>query len=289
MALHIITGSPGCGKSTWMRHTAKSGDIQIGSDELTNALTGKTESKHHHDSIAKKISRAAREAAINEAIKHRHHVDIWVLVSSLTEDKAVRWRKYGARFVVIDPGYDLALQRCRDNRPGYKHRLVDAWYSKRDEWPLGAEVIDPGIIDEELVNREGRQQVETSPEPLIPKSKQGTSARGYGWKDHQQPREILLRQHRDGAACWWCGLPMHKDKAKNWDQKALARDHLEANGAKNRSKADQLLHFTCNSQRQDGRNDHIRPAITGRHPAEPLDKSTVSESGFSFGGVSFRT
>lgn len=120
-------------------------------------------------------------------------------------------------------------------------------------------------------------------------SKKSTTERGYGWNDHQRPREILLRQHSDGAPCWWCGLPMFKEKSKNWDGKSLARDHIDADGAKNRSKVDRLLHFTCNSQRQDGRNDDVRPVITGRHPSERLDVSAASESGFNFAGVSFRS
>lgn len=423
MALHIVTGSPGCGKSTWVRRTAKPGDIQIGSDELTNALTGKTESKHHHDQVAKKISRAARDAAIAEAIKHRNQVDVWILISNLTEKDATSWRRHSARFIIIDPGYDTAMQRCKDNRPGYKHRLVDAWYSRRDQWPRDAEIINPEIITDEpiapdpeeippatsggamirvvtgppaagkstfirahrkpgdvtidfdtlanelagaepanhehpqhirMITRKARQAaidaavkqagdhtvwiIHSSPSDRLlaryrdlgatidvvdpgkdivmkrvkaerpatllpvaaawydqqaPKVKKGTTERGYGWHDHQKPREALLRRHRDGTPCWWCGLPMHKTKQKNWDGKALARDHLEADGARNRSKEDRLLHFTCNSQRQDGRNDHLRPAVTGRHPSQPLAARAAvdeaPESGFSFGGVTFAT
>ncbi|AMA00222.1 AAA family ATPase [Corynebacterium glutamicum] len=421
MALHIVTGSPGCGKSTWVRRTAKPSDIQIGSDELTNALTGKTEAKHHHDQVAKKISKAAREAAITEAIKHRRQVDVWILISNLTEKDTSQWRKYGARFVVIDPGYDIAMQRCKANRPGYKHRLIDSWYSRRGEWPRGAEIIDPGVIEEssqepenmpatkhggatirvvtgppasgkstfvrthrkpgdvtidfdtlanelagvDPANHEHPQHIKTitkkarqaaidaaitqagdhtvwiihsspseklldhyqslgaiidvvdpgkdivmkrvkaeRPSKLIPvaalwyskhapQGRKGTTERGYGWHDHQKPREALLRRHRDGTPCWWCGLPMYKDKQKNWDKKALARDHLEANGALNRSKLDRLLHGNCNSQRQDGRNDHIRPAVTNKHPSEPIGgRAPTGEApgaGFSFGGVTFAT
>lgn len=417
MALHIITGSQGCGKSAWVRHTAKPGDIVIGSDELTNALTGKTESTHHHDKTAKKISKAAREAAIQEAIKHRNQVDVWVLISNLTDSQAGQWRKYGARFIIIDPGYDTALQRCKANRPGYKHRLVDSWYSRRDQWPRGAEVIDPGVIEEssqepehmpatkhggatirvvtgppasgkstfvrthrqpgdvtidfdtlanelagadpanhehpqhiKLITKKARQAAideavkqagdhtvwiihaspserllahykklsatidvvdpgkdivmkrvkAERPSKLIPVaalwySKQKpkpvkpltNEQRGLG-RDHRIQREKLIRQHRDGTPCWWCGMPMFKDKAKNWDSKALAADHTHARVAGG-TKADRLLHFTCNSQRQDGRNDHLRPAVTGAPPGTPIKAAQVdtASSGFQFGGITF--
>lgn len=419
MALIVVTGSPGCGKSTWMRHTAKPGDIHIGSDELTNALTGQQESKHHHTTTAKKISNTAREAAIQEAIKHRHQVDVWVLISNLTDSQAAQWRRYGARFIVIDPGYDTALQRCKAYRPGYKHRLVDSWYAKRDQWPRDAEIINPGELDSpgqcstppakdrvkrgsvavhvvtgppaagksthvrdrrqpgdvtidfdtianelsglEPANHEHTQHIKqitkkarqaaidtaismdgdhtvwvihSSPSPALlqyykqigavidevdpgkdvvmrrikterpasmlkvaaawyanktpqmPQAQATTTERGYGWS-HQQKRESLLRAHLDGSPCWWCGLPMFKDKTKNWDNKALARDHVAAGGARDRIEDDRLLHLTCNSQRQDGRRDHLRPVVSGRNPSLSVVSESGSRSGFSFGGVSF--
>lgn len=421
MALHIVTGSPGCGKSTWMRNTAKPGDIQIGSDELTNALTGQQESKHHHTTTAKKVSKAAREAAIQEAIKHRNQVDVWVLISNLTDSQAAQWRRHGARFIVIDPGYDLAMQRCRAHRPGYKHRLVDSWYSKRDQWPHDAEIIDPGELDSpgqysappakdkvkrgsvavhvvtgppaagkstyvrdrrqsgdvtidydtianelsglepanhghtqhiKQITKKARQAaidaaismdgdhtvwiIHSSPSPTLlqyyksigavidevdpgkevvmrrikaerPASmlkvaavwyaKQGqkpvkpltNEQRGLG-RDHRIQREKLIRQHRDGTPCWWCGMPMHGDRRKqsNWDGKALAADHTHARAAGG-TRADRLLHFTCNSQRQDGRNDHLRPAVTGLPPGTPIKSAQVdvTASGFQFGGITF--
>lgn len=52
---------------------------------------------------------------------------------------------------------------------------------------------------------------------------------------------------------------MYIDKAKNWDTKPLAADHTHAR-AYGGTKADRLLHFTCNSQRGAGDNDENRPA-----------------------------
>lgn len=88
-----------------------------------------------------------------------------------------------------------------------------------------------------------------------------TTERGLGW-DHQKQRERLLRSHVDGSPCWWCAKPMHRDKARNWDGDTLAADHSHAR-AHGGTKADRLLHGRCNKQRQDGGNDHLRPAVTG--------------------------
>lgn len=95
-----------------------------------------------------------------------------------------------------------------------------------------------------------------------------TTEKGLGW-EHQQAVARLLRKHVDGALCWWCGLPMFKQPghARNWDRKALAGDHSVPRVAGGKL-ADRLLHGTCNSQRQDGRWDVERPAVTGCHPRE---------------------
>lgn len=120
---------------------------------------------------------------------------------------------------------------------------------------------------------------------LTTKKKANTTSLGYGHQ-HQQHRKKLLHNMKDGEPCWWCGLPMFKDKAKNWDGKGLAADHVQEKGARNRQDAERLLHCNCNSQRQDGRNDHLRPALTGRHPSEPLGSEPVKPlvaGGFSWG------
>lgn len=95
----------------------------------------------------------------------------------------------------------------------------------------------------------------------------GTTARGYGHK-HQTQRRRLLYQHKDGQTCWWCNLPMYRDKTKNWDHKPLAADHDDERAATG-ALAGRLLHLTCNSQRQGGERDDQRPALTGRHPSTP--------------------
>ncbi|ANN98193.1 hypothetical protein [Mycobacteroides abscessus] len=105
-----------------------------------------------------------------------------------------------------------------------------------------------------------------------PSRKANTTDRGLGWR-HQQAVALLLRRLIEGTLCWWCGLPMFRDKACNWDGKQLAGDHSvpRVHGG---HLADRLLHGTCNSQRQDGRWDHIRPVVQGIHPSQWTPKGT---------------
>jgi hypothetical protein len=95
--------------------------------------------------------------------------------------------------------------------------------------------------------------------------------RGLGHR-HRKVREALLRRHVDGTPCWWCGQPMFRDPARNFDYNpdsrdpgngALAADHTHAR-THGGITADRLLHGICNKERGDGRRDHLRPAVTGR-------------------------
>ena len=86
--------------------------------------------------------------------------------------------------------------------------------------------------------------------------------RGLGYQ-HRKQRDNLLRRHVDGTPCWWCGKRMYRGPESNWDRAPLEADHTitRSHGG---TKADRLLHMTCNRQRGDGTRDHERPALTGK-------------------------
>lgn len=86
-----------------------------------------------------------------------------------------------------------------------------------------------------------------------------TTARGLGWT-HQRTRAHLIANHNDGSPCWWCGQPMWKDAARNFDHATLEADHSLAR-AKGGHIADRLLHRKCNRERGDGTRDHQRPSL----------------------------
>ncbi|MBF6411214.1 hypothetical protein [Nocardia farcinica] len=91
-----------------------------------------------------------------------------------------------------------------------------------------------------------------------------TTQRGLGWTHRQQVAGLKAR-HVDGTPCWWCDRPMYRDAGRNWDRRTLEGDHSKARSLGG-TRADRLLHSTCNRERGDGRRDHMRPAITGRRP-----------------------
>lgn len=91
--------------------------------------------------------------------------------------------------------------------------------------------------------------------------------RGLGYA-HRKQRENLLRQHLDGAPCWWCGQPMYRLSDSNFDRAALEADH-SISRSHGGTKADRLLHMTCNRERGDGTRDSQRPALGGERPTAP--------------------
>lgn len=82
-----------------------------------------------------------------------------------------------------------------------------------------------------------------------------TTQRGLGWQ-HQQQREALLRRLVPGTPCWWCGQGLYPEQG-------LHADHSIPR-SQGGTRADRLVHKSCNLERGDGRNDWRRPALTGK-------------------------
>lgn len=233
MTIHIVTGPPAAGKSTFARENAAEGDIIIDLDHIANTLAGKPFENHEHAGDVLAVARAARLAAIETAIARK--ATVWLIHTNPSDKQLAEYKRQGATFHDIDPGKKVVMARCKQERPQGAAIAAAKWYDERKAKP-----------------------------------KKNARERGYTHHGHDLPRKRLLMALRDGAPCWWCGLPMHKNKQRNWDGQALAADHSHAHGARKGEQPDRLLHSRCNSQRQDGRYDARRPALTGKHPSEPL-------------------
>ena len=239
--LHVIMGPPAAGKSTFVREHAAEGDIIIDLDHIANALAGKPMDNHEHTGDVLAVAKAARQAAIDTALTRE--ATVWLIHTNPSPKQRAEYEKHGAEFHTIDPGKQTVMARCKQQRPHGSAIAAAKWYDERKSKP-----------------------------------KKNARERGYTHHAHDVPRKRLLLAMRDGEPCWWCGLPMHKDKRRNWDGQALAADHSNAHGARNGEQPDRLLHSRCNSQRQDGRYDARRPALTGKHPSEPLARQACTQT-----------
>ncbi|WP_312802226.1 AAA family ATPase [Corynebacterium variabile] len=233
MTLHIVIGPPAAGKSTYIREHRQPGDITIDYDELANTLAGLAPANHEHTATVKKITRAARDAAIREAQKHATDTDVWIIHSTPAQSTIDRYRREGAQIHVVDPGKDTVMHRIKHERPGHMHAVAARWYQQQDD----------------------------------AKRPKTTTERGYG-HTHQIDRRRLLTNHTDGTPCDWCGQPMYREPKQNFDNAPLEADHAESLKLHGPSRANRLRHRRCNRQAREGgaTREHLRPTRKASTP-----------------------
>ncbi|MFD3483793.1 AAA family ATPase [Streptomyces sp. NPDC058665] len=128
--LYVITGPPGAGKSSWIRAHAGPGDIVIDLDLIALALAGPGADHHAHSDALLKVAHRARTAALHQAEQLVDQADVY-LIHTMPQAKArARYRRLGARIVVVDPGEDVVRQRVRDMRQPGMERVVTRWYQE---------------------------------------------------------------------------------------------------------------------------------------------------------------
>lgn len=127
--IHVLTGPPCGGKSTYMRKNAKPGDLLVDYDEIS--LTMGAKEKWAPEGIVQKAALKAREAAINIAMKDPK-AESWIIQSRLSEELEKVFEELGAEIVEIDPGKDVCIERAkRDGRPRNIFLAIEGWYAGR--------------------------------------------------------------------------------------------------------------------------------------------------------------
>lgn len=134
MALFVVIGPPAAGKSTWVKEHAKPGDITIDYDALANTLTPKAEGSHEHATHVKKVTKAARQAAIDTAVKLTG-VDVYIIHSTPSAALLQQYTAYGAQIITIDPGQAVVLERAKSERPWWMQGAIKRWYKEHDIMP----------------------------------------------------------------------------------------------------------------------------------------------------------
>lgn len=139
MTLYLVLGPPASGKSTWVRERAQPGDITIDYDALANVLTPSNGKPHKHEPHIKAVTKAARQAAIDAALKQTG-CDVYVIHSMPAPSTIDRYVQLGAQVITIDPGIDVVMARCKAERPWQMQQAVKQWYASKHDTTVRKQV-----------------------------------------------------------------------------------------------------------------------------------------------------
>lgn len=125
--IHVLTGPPCGGKSTYMGKYAKPGDLKVDYDEIS--LTMGAKEKWNPTGLVMKAAMKARKVAIETALKNPDE-ESWIIQSRLSEEMQKRFEDAGAEIIEIDPGKDVCIERAkRDGRPKNIFLAIEGWYA----------------------------------------------------------------------------------------------------------------------------------------------------------------
>lgn len=124
--IHVITGPPCAGKSTYVCENAKSGDLRVDYDLIAQALGA--ENSHAAEGLVKQAAFDAREGAIQTALKNAD-AESWIIHTSPSEEHMKMYTEVGAEIIPLDPGYDICMERAKqDERPQQTIDGIEKWY-----------------------------------------------------------------------------------------------------------------------------------------------------------------
>lgn len=132
MPLVVVIGPPCAGKTTWVAEHAVARDIVIDFDVLAVALAGPGAHSHRHHRVLKQVAWAARRAALREALKHTGSTTVYLVHTHPNAADLAAYRREGATIVIVDPGRELVLRRCRELRPPGHLAAAHRWYAAHD-------------------------------------------------------------------------------------------------------------------------------------------------------------
>lgn len=151
--IHVLTGPPCAGKSTYIREHAKKGDLVVDYDEIGVTL-GAAE-KWNPAGIVQKAAMKAREAAIMIALKHPG-AESWVIQSRISEGLRKTFEDAGAEIIELDPGKEVCLERAkRDRRPKNIILAIEGWYKGKKGGTMKTKLFEVQYKDEGTGSIEG--------------------------------------------------------------------------------------------------------------------------------------
>jgi len=133
VTLYVVMGPPASGKTTHVLSRAQPGDIIIDFDRIATALTAPGSDSHIHGDAVKRVAHRIRQTAIAEALRHCSSVDVWVIHSRPRPEARAKYDRHAATYITVDPGRDVVLARCAEQRSRQAAQAAERWYGEQAE------------------------------------------------------------------------------------------------------------------------------------------------------------
>lgn len=136
--IHVITGPPCAGKSTYIREHAAEGDVLVDYDVLAQALGRKELHVATIDVSDPNLAAfIARTAVIEWALEHAADVESWIIDTNPLPERMAAYERAGAEIIELDTDMETCLQRAfLDNRPPETDDAIREWFDRQA--PKGA-------------------------------------------------------------------------------------------------------------------------------------------------------
>ena len=128
--LHIITGLPLSGKSTFVRNNAKAGDVIIDLDQIARALTI-TEQSHDYPLHIRQLAIKARQAVINQIMAaNLSNLEVWLIHADPSELQLNQYLRKGAKIHKLELTYDQLKERMA-TRPEINQAKINQFLQRK--------------------------------------------------------------------------------------------------------------------------------------------------------------
>lgn len=133
-SLHVVTGPPCSGKSTYVREHAAPTATVIDLDAMAEALgypgshVDWGEETPHPARVAAMIARAS---LVKAALTHKLVGEVWLTDAVVSAVAQARYAGVDAEIVSLDPGLDVCRERAEnDDRSAATIEQIERWYSE---------------------------------------------------------------------------------------------------------------------------------------------------------------
>ena len=122
----VVIGPPCSGKSIYVRQHRRPGEITVDFDDLAQALGSETH--HGHTDDLRRVTIAARSAAIRAAIDAHHRgARVWVVDMAPPQSRLDQYEQAGAKVIKLTVAREELHARADRERPPSWHSLIDQY------------------------------------------------------------------------------------------------------------------------------------------------------------------